>query len=125
MLVLSRRTGESLVIGDDVVVTVLEVKGDGGVRLGIDAPRTTRVHRAEVYAAVKAANAEASRTGAAPSGGQVEELLSLAGRRPEPSEPPSDRTTGQTSEQTTEQATEQTSERTTEQTPDRPGRTGH
>ena len=66
MLVLSRRTGESVVIGDDVVVTVLEVKGDGGVRLGIDAPRTVRVHRAEVYAAVKAANADASRSAAAP-----------------------------------------------------------
>lgn len=83
MLVLSRRTGESLVIGDDVVVTVLEVKGDGGVRLGIDAPRTTRVHRAEVYAAVKAANADASRAGNDPSGEQVAQLLRLAGRRPD------------------------------------------
>lgn len=83
MLVLSRRTGESLVIGDDVVVTVLEVKGDGGVRLGIDAPRTTRVHRAEVYAAVKAANADASRAGNDPSGQQVEQLLRLANRRPD------------------------------------------
>ncbi|MGJ7441861.1 carbon storage regulator CsrA [Aquipuribacter sp. MA13-6] len=83
MLVLSRRTGESLVIGDDVVVTVLEVKGDGGVRLGIDAPRSTRVHRAEVYAAVKAANADASRAGNDPSGEQVEQLLKLAGRRPD------------------------------------------
>ena len=60
MLVLSRRTGESVVIGDDVVVTVLEVKGDGGVRLGIDAPRSVQVHRAEVYAEVQAANAAAA-----------------------------------------------------------------
>jgi len=87
MLVLSRRTGESLVIGDDVIVTVLEIKGDGGVRLGIDAPRTTRVHRAEVYAAVKAANADASRAGADPSEGQVEQLLSMAARRGEPTQP--------------------------------------
>ncbi len=99
MLVLSRRTGESLVIGDDVVVTVLEVKGDGGVRLGIDAPRTTRVHRAEVYAAVKAANAEASRAGSEPSAPQVEQLLSLAARRGEPGSAPAPGADGTTSEQ--------------------------
>ncbi len=91
MLVLSRRTGESVVIGDDVVVTVLEVKGDGGVRLGIDAPRTVRVHRAEVYAAVKAANADASRAAAAASGTAVEQLLELATRtRPATEQPDGD-----------------------------------
>jgi carbon storage regulator len=58
MLVLSRRVGERLVIGDDVVVTVIEVRSDG-VRLGIDAPREVRVHRAEVLEAVRAANVEA------------------------------------------------------------------
>lgn len=82
MLVLSRRTGESVVIGDDVVVTVLEVKGDGAVRLGIDAPRSTRVHRAEVYAAVKAANAEASRAAQRSAG--VEQLLSLVSEAASP-----------------------------------------
>jgi len=86
MLVLSRRTGESVVIGDDVVVTVLEVKGDGGVRLGIDAPRSVRVHRAEVYAAVKAANADASRAAATASGAAVEQLLQLASRARRPDE---------------------------------------
>jgi len=59
MLVLSRRVGERLVIGDDVVVTVIEVRSDG-VRLGIDAPRSVRVHRAEVLEAIKASNVEAS-----------------------------------------------------------------
>jgi carbon storage regulator len=59
VLVLSRRTGEQLVIGGDIVVTVIEVRGDG-VRLGIDAPRSVRVHRAEVLDAVRAANAEAA-----------------------------------------------------------------
>ncbi|MBO0901255.1 carbon storage regulator CsrA [Cellulomonas sp. zg-ZUI222] len=58
MLVLTRRVGESLVIGDDVVVTVLEVRSDG-VRLGIDAPRHVRVHRAEVLDAVRQENARA------------------------------------------------------------------
>ncbi len=58
MLVLSRRVGERLVIGDDIVVTVIEVRSDG-VRIGIDAPRDVRVHRAEVLDALRAANAEA------------------------------------------------------------------
>lgn len=58
MLVLTRRVGESVVIGDDVVVTVLEVRSDG-VRLGIDAPRHIRVHRSEVLDAVREANARA------------------------------------------------------------------
>jgi carbon storage regulator len=59
MLVLSRRVGERLLIGDDIVITVIEVRGDG-VRLGIDAPREVRVHRAEVLEAVQAANLAAS-----------------------------------------------------------------
>lgn len=59
MLVLTRRVGESVVIGDDVVVTVLEVRSDG-VRLGIDAPRHVRVHRSEVLDAVREANARAA-----------------------------------------------------------------
>jgi carbon storage regulator len=55
MLVLTRRVGESLVIGDDVVLRVLDVKGDV-VRIGVDAPKHVRVHRQEVYDAVTAAN---------------------------------------------------------------------
>ena len=59
MLVLTRRAGESIVIGDEVRVVVLDVRGDT-VRLGIDAPRSIQVHRAEVYAEVQAANAAAA-----------------------------------------------------------------
>lgn len=59
MLVLTRRVGESLVIGDGIVVTVMDVRGDG-VRLGIDAPRSVRVHRSEVLDAVRSANADAA-----------------------------------------------------------------
>ena len=58
MLVLTRRAGESIVIGDDVRVIVLDVHGET-VRIGIDAPRSVQVHRAEVYAEVQAANAAA------------------------------------------------------------------
>jgi carbon storage regulator len=59
MLVLTRRSGESVMIGDDVVVTVLEVRGDV-VRLGIGAPRDIQVHREEVYRELQAANQEAA-----------------------------------------------------------------
>jgi len=59
MLVLSRRVGESVVVGDDITITVLEVRGDV-VRVGIDAPRSVAVHRAELLAEVSDANATAA-----------------------------------------------------------------
>jgi carbon storage regulator len=59
MLVLSRRANQSIVIGSDVVVTVLEVRGDH-VRLGIQAPRTVTVHREEVYAEIQRENRSAA-----------------------------------------------------------------
>jgi carbon storage regulator len=59
MLVLSRRPGESVVIGNDVVVTVLEVRGDV-IRLGIRAPRAIQVHREEVFLELQRANQEAA-----------------------------------------------------------------
>ncbi|MBK5224907.1 MAG: carbon storage regulator CsrA [Acidimicrobiia bacterium] len=59
MLVLSRRTNESIVIGGDVVVTVLEIKGDQ-VRLGIRAPRSVTVHREEVHAEIQRENRSAA-----------------------------------------------------------------
>jgi carbon storage regulator len=63
MLVLSRRAGERLVLGGTITVTVIEVRGDT-VRLGIDAPREVRVHRAEVLDAVTAANVESGQADA-------------------------------------------------------------
>jgi len=59
VLVLSRSQGESVMIGSDIVVTVLEVRGDV-VRIGIDAPRDVKVHREEVYRALEQANREAA-----------------------------------------------------------------
>ena len=59
MLVLSRRIGESVVVGTDVVVTILEVRGDI-VRVGIEAPRDVPVHRKEVFEAIEAANRDAA-----------------------------------------------------------------
>ncbi|MDP5070036.1 MAG: carbon storage regulator CsrA [Congregibacter sp.] len=48
MLILTRKEGESLRLGDDITVTVVSVKG-GNVRIGIDAPRDLAVHREEIY----------------------------------------------------------------------------
>ncbi len=52
MLVLSRKRNESIVINDDITVTVVEIRGDK-VRLGIEAPKETPVHRQEVYDAIR------------------------------------------------------------------------
>jgi carbon storage regulator len=55
MLVLSRRAGEKIVIGNEIVVEVLSVSGEG-VRLGITAPRETSVHRFEIFSEIETAN---------------------------------------------------------------------
>ena len=59
MLVLTRRANQSIMIGHDIVVTVLEVRGDQ-VRLGIRAPRSVDVHREEVFATLQQANKAAA-----------------------------------------------------------------
>ena len=52
MIVLPRKTGESVVIGDDIILTVIEVRGDR-VRLGVEHPKGVTVHRHEVYEAIQ------------------------------------------------------------------------
>lgn len=59
MLVLSRRPGESVVVGDDVTISILEVRGDV-VRVGISAPRSVAVHRAELLAELETTNKNAA-----------------------------------------------------------------
>lgn len=61
MLVLSRKLNESVMIGDDVEVVVLDVK-EGVVKLGIRAPREIAVHRQEIYAQIKAENLRSATT---------------------------------------------------------------
>jgi carbon storage regulator len=60
MLVLSRHRDESIIIGDDIVITVVDIRGDK-VRLGIAAPIEVSVHRQEVYEAIQRENRQASR----------------------------------------------------------------
>lgn len=59
MLVLSRQRDETIMIGDEIEITVVDIRGDK-VRLGIDAPRAVQVHRKEVYEAIKRENADAT-----------------------------------------------------------------
>ncbi|GGQ42165.1 carbon storage regulator CsrA [Couchioplanes azureus] len=82
MLVLTRKAGESVMIGDDVVVTVLEARGDV-IRIGIQAPRDVQVHREEVYQELRNANREA----ASPTDAAVRALTEMFDR-PAPANPP-------------------------------------
>jgi carbon storage regulator len=59
MLVLTRREDESIMIGDDIIVKVLDLK-ENQVKIGIIAPRSVAVHRQEVYEAIQAENAQAA-----------------------------------------------------------------
>ncbi len=73
MLVLSRHRDESIMIGDDVVITIVDIRGDK-VRLGIEAPQDIPVHRQEVYEAIKRENQKAGNI-------QPGETRSLGNRR--------------------------------------------
>lgn len=59
MLVLTRKVGEGIIIGDNVRITIVEVRG-GGVRIGIEAPAAAKIHRQEVYDRIFQENKEAS-----------------------------------------------------------------
>jgi len=60
MLILTRKSGESITIGDDIKITVVEVKGKQ-VRIGIDAPRSYMIHREEVYLNIQEENRRAAK----------------------------------------------------------------
>jgi carbon storage regulator len=62
MLVLSRQRDESIIIGDNIIITIVDIRGDK-VRLGIEAPTEIPVHRQEVYEAIQRENAKAQEDG--------------------------------------------------------------
>lgn len=59
MLALARKVNESIIINDNVEITVLEIKGDQ-IKLGIDAPKSVPIYRKELYAQIQQSNAEAA-----------------------------------------------------------------
>jgi carbon storage regulator len=59
MLVLTRKAGEGIIIGDNITIKILEMKS-GGVRIGIDAPKDTKIYRQEVYDRIRQENIEAA-----------------------------------------------------------------
>jgi carbon storage regulator len=80
MLVLSRQRDETIMIGDDIEITIVDIRGDK-VRLGITAPATVPVHRKEVYDAIQRENREAARV-------KMEDLGGLPKTPGRPSVPP-------------------------------------
>ena len=79
MLVLTRKVGEAIMIGNDVTIKVVEVRGDQ-VRIGVDAPRSVPVHREEVYREVERTNAAS----AAAAARTADRLRKLPPRPPRP-----------------------------------------
>lgn len=61
MLILTRKVGESLLIGDDVSITILNIRGNQ-VKVGVKAPKTISVHREEIYQRIKQAELEESQS---------------------------------------------------------------
>lgn len=77
MLVLSRKRDESIIIGDDVTITVVDIKGEQ-VKIGVTAPKTVSIHRKEVYEAIQQENRAAARTGLQNLSGLVKVLKKTA-----------------------------------------------
>lgn len=80
MLVLTRRIGESVLIDGEIEVTLLDIKGDS-VRIGVKAPRETRIQRAEIVAAVGAENAAAATSTGSASTDAEQAIFAALGRR--------------------------------------------
>jgi carbon storage regulator len=83
VLILTRRVGENVIVGDDIVISVIEVRGEA-VRIGIQAPRSVTVHREEVYRELQRANEQAASSSDAAVGAVVKELLADGDAAPGP-----------------------------------------
>lgn len=78
MLILARKLNESIMIGDDVEIVLVEIKGDQ-VKLGIRAPRNVAVHRTEIYKEIRDQNTRAAET---PAPESLDSLASLLKKKP-------------------------------------------
>jgi len=93
VLVLTRRIDESIIVGNEITITVLEVRGDQ-VRIGIQAPRSVQVHREEVFRQIEEENAQAARS----AGRALAAVARMPGgsRKPPPIRPRRDDTSAPT-----------------------------
>jgi len=82
VLVLTRKVGEQILIGDDIVVTVLEVKGDS-IKVGIDAPRGIKIQRPEMLAAVIESNQQAAAAADDQAAAKLKDIFSVVRSEPE------------------------------------------
>ncbi len=87
MLVLTRKTGQKIIIANDIEVIILETKGDA-VKLGIEAPRHISIFREEIYDEIKKANLQATEQAQAPS---LNEAMEAAANMIKPNPPRQDR----------------------------------
>jgi carbon storage regulator len=86
VLILTRRVGENVIVGDDITISVIEVRGDA-VRIGIQAPQSVSVHREEVYRELQKANQQAAATNDAAIGAMMDELAADRAERGDKREP--------------------------------------
>ncbi|MCG3197887.1 MAG: carbon storage regulator CsrA [Candidatus Omnitrophica bacterium] len=78
MLVLSRKKDEVIVVGDDIEITVVDIRGDQ-VKIGVSAPRSVSIHRKEVFDAIRNENREAAKSAAGEVGRLAEALRKRRG----------------------------------------------
>jgi len=88
MLVLTRQKNQSIMIGDEIEIVVVDIRGDK-VRIGINAPNSIPVHRQEVYEAIKAANVEAASAGL-DEAARAARLLQSRSEKTDDDKPPTD-----------------------------------
>lgn len=83
MLVLSRRKDETIMIGDNIEITIVDIKGDT-VRVGINAPRDISVHRKEIYEAIQQENIQASKQQSVPDTAALGGIAALLKQKKKP-----------------------------------------